>query len=64
MSKKREKDFMTPSMVNLETGSSASVFHNQDLLERIGDASKPLRLMTNGGEMRAKKIVIYHDLSV
>ena len=49
MARKHGKDAMTSSMMVLDTGSSASVFHNQDLLERIGATSKTLRLMTNGG---------------
>ena len=49
MSKKHKKDVVTPSMVTLDAGLPASVFCNQDLLERIGDASKNLCLMTNGG---------------
>ena len=56
MSKKHKKDVVTPSMVTLDAGLPASVFCNQDLLERIGDASKTLCLMTNVGEMRDKKM--------
>ena len=62
MARKHGKDAMTSSMMVLDTGSSASVFHNQDLLERIGATSKTLRLMTNGGEMRDEKMKTRHDL--
>ena len=62
MSKKHKNDVVTPSMVVLDTGSSASAFYNQDLLKRIGETPKTLRLVTNGGEMRAKKMGMHHDL--
>ena len=62
MSKKYKNDIVTPSMVVLDTGSSASAFYNQDLLKRIGETPKILRLVTNGGEMRDKKMGMHHDL--
>ena len=64
MSKKHKKDVATPSMVVLDAGSSASMFYNQDLLKRIGENSKTLLLVTNGGEMWAKKMGMHYDLRV
>ena len=62
MSKKHKNDVVTPSMVVLGAGSSASAFYNQDLLKRIVETPKTLRLVTNGGETRAKKMGMRHEL--
>ena len=48
----------------LDTGSSASVFHNSDLLKKIGKTTKPLRLITNGSELKANRMGIFRDLRV
>ena len=48
----------------LDTGSSASVFHNSDLLKKIWKTTKPLRLITNRGELKANWMGMFHDLRV
>ena len=48
----------------LDTGSSISIFYNPDLLKQMGTTSKPLHLITNGGELRANRMEMYHDLQL
>ena len=56
MSKKYKKDAISSWVILIDAGSSASAFCNRCLLEIIGETSKTLHLVANGGELRANKM--------
>ena len=43
----------------LNAGSSASIFNNSKLLKKISTTSRPLWLITIGGELKANRIGMY-----
>ena len=64
MSKQIENKKELQWQIILDTGLSASVFNNPKLLEKIGATSRPLRLITNRGELKANRMGMYQDMKI
>ena len=57
-------DDFTMCFIELETGSSASIFGDQKMLKDIGHTSRLLKLEANGGRIAANEIRTHHDMKV
>ena len=58
------EEYFFQHCIVLDIDSSVSIFSNEDLLKDVGYTSQRLKLETNGGETRANKMGILHDLRV